>query len=371
MVGLPPSYGQLHKCGNVNSEFNACKLFDKRSQLEGLFSERMKKMIADAVVDWLLSKVLTPLSFNFQKWYPMLLWLLRDMIECRIKPYITAFTYLLNDKRKWVEWYPDDKFEKLTEIMFEELCSKWKSEITTVDIYFWDIIVRCGFNMIFYHFVASVKSWWESAYLMDKLGGLMRNEYMKFEENGGSNGFKFVKLRGEKSNNALLNLLAGKFTKTEKKIMKSVYWLQASLLVKSQLSTMAITFESILSHGVILATILEQMKIVRGLLIQSGESYSKFMMSNIKSFKWCSGYVLRSGIGSWDSVVVSCKEYLGKSSFWDEILKDSSEIIGILNLVLASTPKFPCEYELQRMWYCEKNSGLLKEHGIAMFSIFQ
>jgi hypothetical protein len=107
MVGLPPGYGQLHKLSNVNSEFHACKLFDKRSQLEGLFSERM---MANDVVDWLLSKVLTPLSFNFQKWYPMLLWLLRDMIECRNESYITAFIYLLNDKRKWVEWYPNDKF---------------------------------------------------------------------------------------------------------------------------------------------------------------------------------------------------------------------------------------------------------------------
>jgi hypothetical protein len=69
----------------------------------------------------------------------------------------------------------------------------------------------------------------KSAYLMDKLGGLMRNEYMEFEENGGSNGFKFVNLGVEEFNNALLNLLAGKFTKIEKKIMKSVHWLQASL----------------------------------------------------------------------------------------------------------------------------------------------
>lgn len=74
----------------------------------------------------------------------------------------------------------------------------------------------------------------------------------------------------------------------------------------------------------------------------------------------CPGYVLQSGIGSWDFAVVSCNEYLGKSSFWDEILKDSSEIIGIVNLVLASAPKFPSEYELQRMWYYEKNIGLLK-----------
>lgn len=48
LVGLPLGYGQLYKLSNVNSEFNVCKLFDKWSQLEGLFSERM---IADVVVD--------------------------------------------------------------------------------------------------------------------------------------------------------------------------------------------------------------------------------------------------------------------------------------------------------------------------------
>lgn len=62
----------------------------------------------------------------------MLFWLLRDMIECRNEPYITAFNYLLNDKRKWVEWYPDDKIEKLTEIIFEETCPKWEPKIIAV-----------------------------------------------------------------------------------------------------------------------------------------------------------------------------------------------------------------------------------------------